>query len=103
MKVNWPAYIRSLTPSASFAPGVTPEALASAARELGTVLPDDLQDLLLQTNGVTGEYSLDLVWTLDRIVADNREFRADEGFARLYMSFDQLLFFADAGNGDQFA
>jgi SMI1 / KNR4 family (SUKH-1) len=29
-------------------------------------------------------------------------FRANPEFARLYMPFD-LLFFADAGNGDQFA
>ena len=30
-------------------------------------------------------------------------FRANADFAELYMPFDALLFFADAGNGDQFA
>jgi hypothetical protein len=30
-------------------------------------------------------------------------FRRDPDFARLYMPFQPLLFFADAGNGDQFA
>ena len=30
-------------------------------------------------------------------------FRRDPEFARLYMPFEPLLFFADAGNGDQFA
>jgi hypothetical protein len=42
---------------------------------------------------VEGEYGL----------GDNVEFRADATFARLYMPLEPLLFFADAGNGDQFA
>ena len=37
------------------------------------------------------------------IAADNVELRTTPTFAELYMPFDPLLFFADAGNGDQFA
>jgi hypothetical protein len=37
---------------------------------------------------------------LERIVTDNLRFRTS--FRDLYMPFQPLLFFADAGNGDQF-
>jgi hypothetical protein len=40
---------------------------------------------------------------LERIVSDNLRFRAYPDFRELDMPFDHLLFFADAGNGDQFA
>lgn len=40
---------------------------------------------------------------LERIKNDNLAFRADPDFASRYMPFGPLLFFADAGNGDQFA
>ena len=50
-----------------------------------------------------GEYDLSLVWPLQRIIDDNLRFRADPEFKTLYMPFDCLLFFSDAGNGDQFA
>ena len=43
------------------------------------------------------------MWSLERIVADNAFFRGNADFGELYMPFDPLLFFADAGNGDQFA
>lgn len=35
------------------------------------------------------------------IVSDNPTLRTCEDFRDLYMPFDPLLFFADAGNGDQ--
>ena len=43
------------------------------------------------------------MWSTERIQQDNIEFRTTEDFKDLYMPFDSLLFFADAGNGDQFA
>ncbi len=65
--------------------------------------PLDLAAFLAESDGLTGEYGLGLVWPLARIVEDNLMFRTFEDFASLYMPFDPLLFFADAGNGDQFA
>ncbi|MEU9440876.1 SMI1/KNR4 family protein [Streptomyces sp. NPDC048304] len=44
-----------------------------------------------------------LVWSADRIASENQILREDTGLATLYMPFDPLLFFADAGNGDLFA
>ena len=55
------------------------------------------------TNGVEGEYGLGVIWPLERIVDDNVRFRNDAQFRGLYEPFDPLLFFADGGNGDQFA
>jgi hypothetical protein len=69
----------------------------------GIKLEAQLRSCLLEADGVRGEYSLDLLWPIERIVADNRRFRSHPDFRELYMPFDCLLFFADAGNGDQFA
>lgn len=91
-------------------PGVTnlgaaaPEsALRAAERRLGQSLPDELAALLAETDGVEGDYGLGLIWPVDRIVAENLALRGDADLARLYMPFDPLLFFGDAGNGDLFA
>ena len=80
----------------------TQRALRAAQERLGHGLPDDLRVLLEESDGIQGEYDLALVWPVDRIAQDNFHFRTNADFADLYMPFDGLLFFADAGNGDQF-
>jgi hypothetical protein len=97
----WRELIQTLEPEAELNEGVTDERFAPAAAALEVTLPGDLAALLAETDGVTGVYGLNLVWPLDRIVKDNLHFRSS--FDDLYMSFEGLLFFADAGNGDQFA
>ena len=79
------------------------EALTSCELELGHPLPADLRSLLGESDGVVGEYGLDLVWPAARIAQDNKAFRSNADYRELYMSFDDLVFFGDAGNGDQFA
>ncbi|WP_202919508.1 SMI1/KNR4 family protein [Saccharothrix deserti] len=59
--------------------------------------------MLLETDGVQGEYLVDVVWPLDRIAESNADFRSSADFADLYAPFDGLLFFGDNGGGDQFA
>jgi hypothetical protein len=88
---------------AAFRPPVTPEELRQCEAALGQPLPEELRALLAETNGVEGEYGLGLVWSAERIAADNSRFRRSPDFAELYMPFDPLVFFSDAGNGDQFA
>lgn len=83
-------------------PGST-AALQECERALGQQFPPGLAELLLECDGVEGEYDVGLVWPIERIKNDNLAFRANRDFASLYMPFDPLLFFADAGNGDQFA
>lgn len=87
---------------AHFREPATEKALESTEASLGHRLPEELRGLLAETNGIEGEYGLGLLWTTERIVADNADFRASAEFANLYMPFGGLVFFADAGNGDQF-
>lgn len=77
-------------------------AIQDAEQALGKALPAELVALLRECDGVEDEDGLGLIWPIRRIVIDNLEFRTDTTFARLYMPFEPLLFFADAGNGDQF-
>ncbi|MGW1638393.1 SMI1/KNR4 family protein [Streptomyces lavendulae] len=77
--------------------------LAEAERRLGRELPPELKQLLLESNGVIGQTSVDTVWEIDQIVEQNRFFWSDPSFAQLYMPFDALLFFGDNGGGDHFA
>ncbi|RYU92724.1 SMI1/KNR4 family protein [Emticicia agri] len=69
-------------------------------------LPEELVGLYKQSNGI--EEYLDnvkigeLIWPINRVIETNKEFRDSPHFKDLYMSFEQLLFVADAGNGDLF-
>lgn len=87
---------------AHFGDPATPAALTAVEAALGHRLPIDLRELLAEANGIQGEYGLGLVWSAERIATDNHLFRTSADFADLYMPFDGLVFFADAGNGDQF-
>ncbi len=99
----WRERIRNLCPVSTFAPGCSSAALTHVEQALGIAFPTSLREILLESDGVQGEYGLGLIWPADRIRQDNLAFRTQATFAELYMPFDSLLFFADAGNGDQFA
>src|SRR5436309_3434281 len=99
----WREVIADLTPDAAFSAPCSVTALTAAEQALSQRIPPALRDLLTETDGVRGAHGLGLVWNLDRIASDNMQFRSNDEFAPLYMPFEPLLFFADAGNGDQFA
>jgi hypothetical protein len=99
----WRERISGWTGEASFHEGASEVTIRACETALDQRLPGDLVELLRESNGVEGEYGLGLVWPIERIQADNLHFRADRMFGSLYMPFEPLLFFADAGNGDQFA
>lgn len=69
-------------------------------------LPTELMQLYQETDGVdeilNGEKIGQLIWTVERVIKTNHEYRNNRDFKNLYMSFDQLLFISDAGNGDLF-
>jgi hypothetical protein len=69
-------------------------------------LPNELEELYRQTNGVrqlfNGQEIGELIWTIERVIETNKQYRDNLDFKDLYMSFDQLLFVSDAGNGDLF-
>lgn len=99
----WRKLVASLVPEHKLLPPASMEEVEKAEKAIGTPLPADLAALLLETNGVLGAYELGMVWPVERIARDNTEFRSSRNLRELYMSFESLLFFGDAGNGDQFA
>ena len=101
--MEWKSTLAEFSQDFEFTRGVDVAAVSSSEQQLGLALPPDLRELLMESDGVMGEYELGLVWPLARIVSDNLSFRNNPHFKELYMPFDSLLFFGDAGNGDQFA
>ena len=99
----WRNFLQTLSPDCTFSAPSTPAAIGNTQRSLQIEFPAELVALLSESNGVLGEYGLGLVWPVERIVSDNVSFRANAEFREIYMPFDCLLFFGDAGNGDQFA
>lgn len=99
----WREYVSGFTDKAVFASPATRATLGIAEEALGIKLPKELCELLQESDGIEGEYRLGLVWPIQRIQEENHWFRANDAFRGLYMPFDCLLFFGDAGNGDQFA
>ena len=76
--------------------------VAALEHTLGLRLPDDLRELLFETDGVKVRHS-ELIWSTADIVARNQEFRRNPEFRSLYMPFEHLLLFGDDGGGDHFA
>ena len=99
----WKTLIRNLCEDCEFSPPAPGDRITQVASALGIGPPGDLRDLLRESDGVDGEFGEGLVWSAARIVEENLSFRGNADFRGLYMPFDHLLFFADAGNGDQFA
>ncbi|QDT45946.1 SMI1 / KNR4 family protein [Gimesia alba] len=101
--MSWKEHILKFCKDAQFFSGAKRHEIQKVEADLGVRLPEDLVTLLQESNGVEGQYGLGLIWPLDRIVRENKYFRENPDFATMYMPFDPLLFFADAGNGDLFA
>ena len=99
----WKEFINSLSDEYEFQEPAKEKDIIEAEGQLGVELPQDLRELLKESNGILGEYRISIIWDIKRIVQDNLNFRNSSDFKELYMPFDCLLFFADAGNGDQFA
>ncbi|MEU1017136.1 SMI1/KNR4 family protein [Streptomyces sp. NPDC005898] len=83
--------------------GAGGEAVRAIEGGLGQSLPASLSALLLETDGIEDEFGTEVIWTAEKILAENLAFRSDEQYRALYMPFDSMLFFGDNGGGDQFA
>ena len=103
LSIMWRERILGWTANATFEAGASEAAIRGCETALGQALPHDLAELLGESDGVEDEYGAGLIWPVERIRSGNMEFRTNTTFATLYMPFEPLLFFADAGNGDQFA
>jgi hypothetical protein len=103
MPQDWRQLIASVAPEAKLGSPASMSDLIDVETGLDVALPAELRELLLITDGLQGSYGLDVIWPCARILEDNRVFRASKDFRELYKPFHSLLFFGDAGNGDQFA
>ena len=99
----WREIIIAMDPYSKFFPGTTTDQIITLEMALSIKLPEELKNLLSESNGVRGEYDLRLLWSAEGIVQENLEMRTNVAYLENYMPFENLLFFADAGNGDMFA
>jgi hypothetical protein len=99
----WRSLIRGLASDAEFAASASTAQVFAAEKAIGVSLPDDLRSLLLESDGVRANHGADVIWSCADLAKGNLEFRNTEAFRELYMPFDNLLFIADDGGGDQFA
>jgi hypothetical protein len=79
-------------------------AVAWIATFVDISVPNDLVELLLESDGAESQWGGGVVWSAAEMHTINWTFRAQQStvYTR-YAPFNGLLFFADAGNGDQFA
>ena len=98
----WKEYIQSATTGYHFTKPAIKSDISQIKEQLHVDLPTDLLELLSETNGVFDEFNCPLVWSTNQIIKDNLFFRTFNDYKDIYMPFDHLLFFSDAGNGDLF-
>jgi SMI1-KNR4 cell-wall len=93
----WRKRLTTFDSTLRFSEGVSDADLDLLERSVGCFVTEQYRSLLLETNGVLDQYEIELVWTLERVIHENRAFEIGN-----YMSVSSCLFFADAGNGDYF-
>jgi cell wall assembly regulator SMI1 len=71
----WHELIERLDAAASFHPPATQEQLQAVESRLGVVLPAELRNLLLETNGAEVAYGTGLVWPAEEIALRNLDMR----------------------------
>lgn len=100
----WRELIEQHTSRTRFASPATEESVHGAEETLGHLLPEELIKLLGETDGVTDANGYNLIFSTEQLLRGNLEMRTYPALKRLYMSFDQLLFFSDVpGDGNLFA
>ena len=99
----WIKLITQICPHATFGAGATEGDLDIVEKRLGQFIPAELRALLGETDGVRDKFGVEVIWSVDRILRDNEDFRDNESFTELYMPLAPLMFFGDLGSGDQCA
>jgi hypothetical protein len=98
---TWRERVERCMPESQFFPPATKSDLEAVQKALGHGIPDDLQEMLAESNGVESRYS-SLVYSAARIIEVNQTFRT-VGYLADRMPFDHLLFFGTVSDGDEFA
>jgi hypothetical protein len=95
--------LRELSASCDLFDAATERELAAVEAACGVALPQELRDILSESNGLLSGYGGTLLWSTDEIVRHNKEFRTDQSLRGKYQPFDKLFFIGDDASGDQFA
>ncbi len=98
----WREMILNLHPNSVFSEPVLQKLIEDAEEDLEINLPSELKSLLAESNGITDEYGLGIIWSIQRMKQENLFARNSPEYADMYMPLNPLMFFADAGNGDLF-
>ncbi|WP_254639391.1 SMI1/KNR4 family protein [Cohnella sp. GbtcB17] len=98
----WRDYKSSFTQEYSFNTPATDKEIARISEKLDVVCPDELSQLLLETNGIDDEWDSPFIYSTLRIVNVNVEERSSDDNKEMELSYDDMLLFSDAGNGDYF-
>jgi hypothetical protein len=98
----WTELVAGITKEHQFRAPASPAEIGAVARTVGCELPSELIAALEESNGIYGPYTLGLIWNTEMMIEQNEAMRSTSDFRELYMPFNCLLFFGDAGNGDLF-
>ncbi len=80
----WKNTIHSISQNLSFNNPAKKDELAEVHKNLQVELPNDLYQLLQETNGVEGEYG-DFIWSTSKIKTENMNMRNIVDFKGLYI------------------
>lgn len=100
--MKWKSFIKNISNDYHTTHPATIKDIGLIKKKLNVDLPKELESLLSETDGVYDQFDCPLLWSINKIVEENLYFREWEDFKDIYMPFDHLLFFSDAGNGDLF-
>lgn len=96
----WKKLINKISEDPLFNEPATQDQLEEINEEFNLEITNELANLLKETNGFdSGGVRF---WPSNEIIEENIERRTLEVYKDCYMTFESLLFFADAGNGDFF-
>jgi hypothetical protein len=98
---TWKERVSRCMPESQFSQSASYTDISAIHKALGHGIPDQLRELLLETNGIESPYST-LVYSTARIIEVNRTFRTVDYLADR-MPFEHLLFFGTVSDGDEFA
>src|SRR5436305_1477768 len=86
--VTWQELIKHLCAECGFSSPATQDQVAEVEQALGLAIPNELKQLLLESNGVQDQTMSDMIWSADKIIRENLMYRNEPGFKELYMPFD---------------
>ena len=98
----WREMIIGWNVGCTFSDPATSSEIDDLEKTFGIQIPEHLKELLLESNGITGTYGLDVVWSTAGIKGQNLDMRHDKDFQDMFMPFDHLLFFGSNGAGDYY-